>query len=82
MTRLEKYDLLLWGGLSLCVAGILIALHCAAGCGAGEGAARQAARSAVFVMQALCSDDMTVKECGDVMLQNATIVDQALDGGR
>lgn len=53
------------------VVGILGLLHC----GPGVGRAEAAARTASFVMQALCSDDMTVKECAQVLEKNAAAID-------
>lgn len=70
----------LWGTMLAASILVWLVLQCAS-CGPGLGPAQQAARTAGFVMRALCSDMMTVQECGDVLDEYAKQIDGA-DGGR
>lgn len=60
---------------SIVVAIALLVLQ-ASGCGSPN-PTQTAARTAAFVMRALCSDDMTVKECGDLLEERAGFLDDA-----
>lgn len=55
--------------ISIVVAIVMLIMQ-ACGCGATN-PTQTAARTAAFVMRALCSDDMTVKECGDLLEERA-----------
>lgn len=50
-----------------------------AGCGSG-GPSQQAARSAMYVVRALCSDEMKVGECAELLEERAAYLDPH-DGG-
>ena len=47
---------------------------------ARRGPAEEAARTAMYVVEALCSDDMTVKECRESLETQARFLDNP-DGG-
>ncbi len=81
MTNWHKYEhwICLAGMALIATVGVLCLLFF--GCGPGESAARQAARSAAYVIQSLCPDDATVKECTATLLERAQYLDVP-DGGR
>lgn len=76
MTRREKLSVAIY--LAAIIAGIGFTIFAFCKCGSPN-PTQTAARTAAFVMRALCSDEMTVKECGDLLEERAGFLEQ--DGG-
>lgn len=66
----------------LSIAAVAVTLFFGSGCGPGTTEAARLAKSARYVMQALCHDDITVRECGDILEEQAGFLSQADAGVR